>query len=250
MLYSYISYLYGYYNKIKLSNFSKDIINYACEYVLDFISIIKTKNKENYLFNKINSFEYLDKKGDIFKLGNKILLVKDKKEYILNLVNKNKVDIDNNKSDCIIIEYDVNDEANIKYIELLSKDFKSIDKRTYVYFIGINFISEEKVNIPQHKEISDLNNIKHFSITSKDDQSIIRIFENLLSNLQNEEIPNNIDCNKSYSYKIILLGGICSGKTCLFKRIKYYPFDNYSREALGLHNCTEYIQLKTGKKYV
>ena len=47
-----ISYYYGYFNKIKLSSDFKDIINYASGYVLDFISIIKTKNKENYLFNR------------------------------------------------------------------------------------------------------------------------------------------------------------------------------------------------------
>ena len=98
----------GRFNGADLSFLSDEIINYAFEYVVLFISGIKIKEKEDFLFRKLKSLKLFKEKGDIIKFKGKIILNKENKYYVLNLIKGNN-NITDLKADCLILEYDVND---------------------------------------------------------------------------------------------------------------------------------------------
>ena len=60
-----------------------------------------------------------------------------------------------------------------------------------------------------------MNNIKHISISSKNDKDIRSLLNELLINLKNIEI----NCNDVYN--ILFLGDSSSGKSELYNLIKY-----------------------------
>ena len=89
-----------------------------------------------------------------------------------------------------------------------------------------------------------MNNIKHISISSKNDKDIRSILNELLINLKNIEI-NYDEC-----FKIILLGDSSSGKKELYNIIKYeifsYKIDNLPSYDIDI--LYKRINLKSGKE--
>ena len=221
------------------TNISTEIINYGCEYVFEFKSVIKTKNKENYLLNKIKSIKYLENKGDLIRLGNKIILFKDEEYYVINLIKINEGnDI---KTDYLIIEYDINDVNSFKEAEIFCKKINNIYQNKSIYLIGINF-NDKKINIPKI-QFENLNNINHISISSNNDKDIKTILNNLSLNLKKFEIP----C--SNTFKVFILAGVpYVGKTNLIDRIVWNKFESKTMPSTGFDYSSKKIILKSGKE--
>ena len=231
----------GQFKELDLSIFSTQIINYTSEFVIEIISEIKPENKKNYLFNKIKNLKYFEKKGDIIKFGQKIILVKGNKNYILNLIidnSKNK----NNKADFTILEYDSCNEKSFKDIELLLNKDDNINKRQFNYLIGINKKTKDIISNPLTKKYCDINKIKHMQISDEDDNDIKILLNDILVNL------NNIEILCEEQYKIIPLSETCAGKTCLLYRIIENKYPETFLGTIGVDCKLKKLNLKSERE--
>ena len=230
-------------NFIITTNMFYNCINYP-EFVIKFISKIKNKNITDYLFNTIKNLKYFEKNGDIIKLGEKIIVMKDNKNYVLNLINKNFGNKCN--ADCTIFEYDIYEENGFKDIESSLKKEININKKTFNYLIGINHKTESKIIKSEVRKFSNINKIKNICVSSEDDNDIKNLLNDILMNL-NSNLKKIFE--KKY-IKIVLLGlnseGV--GKTSLIKRILNDSFDDYSPATVGFNKFEKMIKLKNGKE--
>ena len=227
---------------LDLSYFDTHIINNAFEFVIEFISLIKKETLKDYLFNKIKNIKFFGQKEFFLKFKHKIILTKDNKKYILNLLNTNF----GNKPyqvDLRILEYDINDKKSYKDIKSLLKK-EDINKINFNYLIGINDETGNKFVNSETKKFSDINKIKQMCISSKNVNEIKILFNDILMNLDKVKF----DCVKRYEV-ILLAGSIATvGKTSLIHRI----IDNTFSEkpfmlTSGVSSFQKIIPLKNGK---
>ena len=223
----------GIFNYIDFSFFSDYIINYSCEFVFKFISTIKSKKNENYLMNKIKSLQFLDKMGDFIKIKNKIIIIKDNDQYIINLVN------DDVKADFIFIEYDINDKKSLQNIHNLLGN----NNNNNIYLIGVNFNNNEDINIEEIMKFLDLYIVNNYFISSKNDNDIKSLLNDLFLHIRNVEIA----CKDIYEIIFFPCSSYSVGKTSLIKRINDDTFSNSFKTTIDLDYCSKKIHLKTGK---
>ena len=168
------------------------------EYIIVFFGSIRKKDKYSYLLEKIKK-QYNNKKK------NKIIVRKNKEQYIiLNLIDGNEIlKIKNYVADSIILEYDIEDNKSFENVKYLCSNHVKYNNNL-IYLIGINFKNNNiiKDNENDAKKFSDLNKIKYISISSKDDDEIKNILNNLLVNL--EKSSNKIFLNFERKEKYII----------------------------------------------
>ena len=234
----------GQFTSLELSNFSfsTQTINNTSEFVIDFINVKKTEDIRDYLFDKIRNLKYFEKKGDIIKFGQKLILVKDNRNYILNLININ-FENKNNKADCTILEYDPNDRNCFKEVELLLNNKDNINKREINYLIGINNTTKNEINDSLVPKISNLYKIKHMLISDKDDNDIKMVLNDILINCL-----NNIEVLCEGIYNMTLFGDSCVGKTCLFQSISGNVYNASLLCTIGIDCQSNILNVKTEKK--
>ena len=169
--------------------------------------------------------------------------MKEDKQYILNLIDSSKK-FENNKykTDIIVMEYNSEDKNSLYDIESRLKNNKSLNKNSLIYLVNIRFSSKNKNNIISFDKFSDYR-LKYFSITSHNDKDIIKLFNDLISNLNNiteSSIINN--------YKIVMVGDTVAGKTCLSRRIKGSDFSSHILKTIGTDFVVIKQRSKTGKE--
>ena len=228
----------GIFKDIDFSLFSEDTINYSCEFVIKVISKIKNNDNKNYTINKIKSLKFLNKEGDIIKFKNKIIVMNDNKQYILNFV------IDDDNADFTFIEYDINDIESLQGIE----NNLNINEINNVNLIGIKFNEDDKIK--NEEIIENLYGIKHYYISSNNDNDTKSLFNKLLNNIENNKISYK-DKNKD-RYKIIFFP--CSfyldGKSSIIKRIIDNTFSDSIYSTVSTDICLKKIRLKSGKEII
>ena len=210
----------------------------AEEFFIEFISEIKTKDKKDYLINKIKSIPFIKKRGDLLIFKEKILLLKQGKRYLLNLISNNN----ELEKDCSILIYDTDDKKSFKDIELLWNNNKIINKEKLTYLIGINFNKNENKIIPEAQTFAKLNKMRHISIYLRGEVEN----ENDIKNLINDLLINLMKI-ESY-YKISLLGGGYGGKTCFFDKLQGREFPKKTYATIGIDITSQTIT-KRGKSY-
>ena len=223
----------GIFNNIDFAFFSDNIINYSCEFVFKFKSTIKLRNNENYLINKIKSFQFLNKKGDFIKIKNKIIIKKENEQYIINLVT------DNEKADCTLIEYDLNDIECFKDIHNLLNN----NNIHNIYLIGVNFSDNEEINMNEILKLSESYIINNYFVSSKKDNDIKNLLNDLFLHIRNVEIS----CKDIYEIIFFPCSSYNVGKTSLIKRINDDKFSDSYQSTIDLDYFSKKIHLKTGK---
>ena len=99
------------------------------------------------------------------------------------------------------------------------------------------------------KKFSDLNKINYISISSKDDNEIKNILNNLLVNLENNNNKILLNHESKKEYKIIFIGDSCTGaKTSLINRIIGIGFAEDNLSTIGMGIETTKLVLKNGKE--
>ena len=189
------------------------------EFNIVFLGGIKKENNYScYLLEKIQK-EY----GGENK--NKIIIKKKKNiNIILNLLDRNEIlKFNKYEADCLILEYDIGDNKSFEYVKnIWSKYFKYNNNNNLIYLIGINFNNNNMIECDEKnaKKFSDSNKIKYISISSKNDNEIKNILNNLLGNLEKNKNKIILNFESKEQFNIIFLGDSCIGaKTCLISRI-------------------------------
>ena len=148
----------------------------------------------------------------------------------LNFININKQD-KNSKSDCIILEYDINDEKNFEEIKLFCNEkLKENHEVNLIYLIGIKKDSDEEKTKDEAKNFCEDNNLRFFIVSHKKENDLKLFINYLLSKFKKEK--NNFEGNKEKEqnkkvYKICFIGGCGVGaKTSLINVIKGLNFDD------------------------
>ena len=139
------------------------------------------------------------------------------------------------------MEYNSEDKKSLYDIESLLNNNKSLNKNSLIYLVGINLKSKNKNNIINFDKFTDYR-LKHFSITSHDDKDIIKLLNDLISNLN-----NSTEFSFGNDYNIVMLGNTVAGKTCLFRRIKGRGFGS-TISTIGVDKMSIEKNSKTGKK--
>ena len=163
---------------------------------------------------------------------------KEDKSIILYLIDTNSKREDNNSSnnyfkiaDCIIMGYDVTNKKSLQeIIDYWYKQVKELGKTNLIYLLGnkIDLEGNVKSREKEGKIFSDMNNIKFFPISVKNNINIEEFLNDLKSTLEknnhnniknngiNEIIYGNPSKNK---YKVVLIGDSGIGSKTSFVEV-------------------------------
>ena len=153
-----------------------------------------------------------------------LIYEKEDKNIILYLIDINS-DNDNNKSfkdyfknaDCIIMGYDVTNKKSLqKIIDYWYAQSKELSKADLIYLLGnkIDLQGNIKSREKEGKIFADINNIKFFPISIKNNINVEEFLNDLRANLENNN-HNNINNGikeiiygnpSKISYKVTLIG--------------------------------------------
>ena len=157
--------------------------------------------------------------------------------------------------------YDVTNKQSFE--EIKSFWFNKIEEKTkanLIYLLGnkIDLKDNIEVNENEVKEFTELNKIKYFSISVKDDINIQNVIDDIKINIEN--INNNINNGineiiygnpSKESYKIMLIGESGVGaKTSFFNVVVKNKYDPYVQSTFSASYGSKEIILKNGKKII
>ena len=177
----------------------------------------------------------------------------ERREYIINKYYKN--------ADCIIMGYNVTNKQSFE--EIKSFWFNNIKEKTktnLIYLLGnkIDLIDNVEVIENEVIEFAEMNKIKYFPLSVKNDINIQNIFDDIKNNLKNIKNKNNNGINEiiygnpsKEKYKIILLGDSGVGNKTSFQKVifgeEFNPDEmstcsqTYSRKEINLKNGNKII---------
>ena len=217
--------------------------------------------RNSLLIKTITNANFIDNIKIFTKENNtKITFRKNVINYQLNIIDNNK---NNKKSkiDCIIMEYDINNQNSFEGIkELWHKKVKDITQEVdCIYLIGIKNEKEERTK-DEAMKFCDKNNINFISLSNGDKNDIINLLNNILETLKTKN-ENNIDNKQEKNknkklpgktnFKVVFLGTYGSGtKTSLISRIINDKFELNTCVTNGCSYCSKVIELINGKKIV
>ena len=236
-------------NKKVQKRLNKDINNYKFYFFKNKgfnIKFIGGNISENYsyIFEKIKTEKNLKLKIN-YKLENIISLTTNKNNT-LNLIDINKDKKLKNKymSNCIILEFNVNDMEKFSYIEkYYYENIRHTFEDNLIYLIGVNYNLKDL-----QKEITYYDNIKEFAKSNKinlisfnKDYNINKLLNEIEDNLINKKLKDK--------YKVVFVGdGAIGAKTSLINRIVSNSFSPTSGATSGLSYEIKNFKIKNGKE--
>ena len=222
------------------------------EFNIKFIGEIK-KGENSYLIKLIkDSKKYFNIKIKSEKSNDIIIYKYDNHKFKLNLIDINKNKENNNcKTDCIIMEYDINDIKSFEEIKnLYNQKYKKSNTTNLFYLIGIKNNSEEKAKI-EALYFSNMNHLKYFIISNENENEIKAFIKDLLENLEKETIKskNNKEINSvKDKYKVCFIGSSGIGaKTSLINAIIGEPFNHNTMSTMNSSYAIKKIELENKK---
>ena len=259
--------------EINNSNKTKEIYKYNILFVGE--EGIGTKTS---LIKRIKEGKFIDniEKDKVYK--EKIIYEKDNKEIILYLIDTNAekeklsskdqgdareyiINEYYKNADCIIMGYDVTDKQSFEEIKSFwYNKIKENAKTNLIYLLGnkIDLKDNIEVNENEVKEFTDINQIKYFSISVKNDINIENLIDDIKINIEN--INNNINNGineiiygnpSKEKYKVILLGdsGVGAKTSFINVLVKGEFVPNVESTNGGSYSSKE-INLRNGNKIV
>ena len=123
-----------------------------------------------------------------------------------------KVDFNNinnyyENADCIIMGYDITNKQSFEEIKSFwYNKIKEKNKTNLIYLLGNKIDLKDNIEINENevKEFSDINRIKHFSISVKNNINIQNLIDDIKINI--EIINNGINRKPKEEYKIVFVG--------------------------------------------
>ena len=188
------------------------------------------------------------------------IIEKDDKIIILYLIDTKKLDNDYYKNaDCIVMGYDVTNKKSfqelIDYWDKFMKEFRKKDLLIYLLANKIDLLGNVKTREKEGKLFAELNNIKFFPISVKNNINIDEFFKDLQTNIENnnhDNINNRINeilfGNPSkQKYKLALIGDSGVGsKTSFVNSAIRRQFDHNEKSTNGASYISKSIILKNG----
>ena len=191
---------------------------------------------------------------------------KDGNNIILYLIDINSMREDNNSSnnyfknaDCIIMGYDVTNKKSLQeIIDYWYKQAKVLSKTNLIYLLGnkIDLQGDVKTREKEGKMFSNMNNIKFFPISVKNNINVEDFLNDLKSNFENNNHNNiNNGINETIfgnpsknSYRVILIGDSGVGsKTSLINVVIKNQFIPNAPSTNGASYHSKIITLKNGE---
>ena len=234
------------------------------EYNIKFLGEINYQ-KKSYLIKRIKQEKYKGTKIISAEHFYKLIFKMKDKTIVFNLIDMNDMKTNSErgkyKADCIILEFDNNDNKSFEEIKLEWYDHVKYSNETdLIYLIGIkNDANKKKEDIKNKIEtFSKLYKIKFFPLSDKenDKDGIKYILDELLYIFAHKKDTNNkdkiIEVDQKNSFKIVFEGESGIGaKTSLIHKI-LYPESGLNYEMLYNNdnslNCQKIVELKSGRK--
>ena len=212
---------------------------------------IKIVGEKSNLIKLIESYNYLNMK---LKSKNLLILEKNNKKIKLNIKNINKKD-KNFKADCVIMEYDINQEKSFEKIKLLWKEKLEGNKETdLIYLIGIKKDPNEEITKHDAENFSIKNNIRFFIISDKNENDVKTFINDLLNKLEKEKIDSKTNSNKTTNInnkqdqievKVTFVGSSGAGaKTSLIRVLTGQKFNEMEQSTCSCVYTLKRIELK------
>ena len=195
-----------------------------------------------------------------------LIFEKEDKNIMLYLIDTNSTKGDKNTSknyfknaDCIIMGYDVTNKKSLQeIIDYWYKQAKVLSKTNLIYLLGnkIDLQGDVKTREKEGKMFSNMNNIKFFPISVKNNINVEDFLNDLKSNFENNNHNNiNNGINETIfgnpsknSYRVILIGDSGVGsKTSLINVVIKNQFIPNAPSTNGASYHSKIITLKNGE---
>jgi len=192
------------------------------------------------------SYENDNKKIILYLIDTNAEKYKDPKEDSNSIINNYY-----KNADCIIMGYDITNKQSFEKIKSFwYNKIKEKNKTNLIYLLGNKIDLKDNIEVNENEvyKFTDINRIKHFSISVKNDINIKNLIDDIKINI--EIINNGINRTPKKYYKVVFFGDSGVGSKTSFINVmvkgKFIPYVNSTN---GASYSSKEIYSKNGNSF-